>query len=280
MRCSAVIVAALLGINGQAAFASDTYLGGGTETIKLMVGGVLTRFEDTASFNGAVTDGTPIDLNGGKGSDLKQSIALSAEWRVTRRNRVGLLYFSDKRSKSFTTTRDYIVDDTLIPAGAGLDASVRSSFLFANYKYSFIKNERFELAGLIGLYGASYKFNIAATGIPDVCIDGTCSPRSGSYQNTQSTTLPLPLIGGAFNWYISPRWEADVSLSGLHAKIGKVSGSDWVLAASTDYMIWHNVGVGVAYMHSSIGVDVTRDSFNGRIDGHSNNLLGYLLVKF
>ncbi len=261
------------------AHADGDFIPGGEDRFKLTVGGILTRFHEEVAFNGAALDGTPIDFQS-NASNLTANFVVAGDWRITSRNRVAIAYYGAKRSRSNTTDTDIIINDTLIPAGATLDATVRNNFVFANYRYSFVKNARFELAGLVGVYGANYKFDIAASGFPSVCAGDTCSPTSGSFNNTQSTTLPLPLLGGSFNWYISPRWEAEVSLSGLKAKINNVDGSDWVLVASTEYMIWRNIGLGLTYMHNAIDVDVTKRSFTGTINGHSNNLLGYVVFQF
>ena len=45
-------------------------------------------------------------------------------------------------------------------------------------------------------------------------------------------------------------------------------------------MLFHNFGVGLAYLHTDINVDVTKSSFNGNFDYKSDSFMLYGVVKF
>ena len=66
----------------------------------------------------------------------------------------------------------------------------------------------------------------------------------------------------------------------MKAKIGDIDGSIWVLTASTDYMLFHNFGVGLSYLHTNIDVDVTKSTYNGNVGINTNSFLIYGVVKF
>jgi hypothetical protein len=247
------------------------YFKGGTETFKITAGGLIGSTDPSVSFNGSTDDGTPVDF-GANGGKSVSSVMVSADWRFARKHRVSALWYGTKRSNTYTLANDVIIDDTTIPAGASLTPEIKNDFFFVNYRYSFVKNDNVEIAALLGLYGANFRFDITAVGVPG-------QPGQTFSRNT-STTLPLPLIGVSLDWYIMPRWNAGASISGLSAKIGDIKGSTWVFTASTDYMIFKNFGLGVAYMHTVIDADVTKDSFNGNINYTTNNFLFYGVVKF
>ena len=258
----------------QAAHAEvdPSYGGQGTDKFTLSAGWVFTNLGGSIGLNGTASDGTAVSFNPNGGGTNTDSFQASANWRITNRNRVSLLWYQTKREASYTTKNDIQIGNELIPAGATASFDLKNNYFFGTYRYSFIKKDNLELAGLLGLYGSNLKFNFAATAYPG-------NPAK-SYSTSESTSLPLPVIGGSFDWYISPRWSAATSLSGMKAKIGDIDGSIWVLTASTDYMLFHNFGVGLAYLHTDINVDVTKKTFNGNVNINSNSFMVYGLVKF
>jgi len=249
-----------------------SYGGQGTDKFTLTGGWVFTNIDGSISLDGATSTGTPIDLNGNGNGKGTSSFMAAANWRFATKHRATLLWFQSKRDQSYTTANDIVIDDNVIPAGASIAAEIKSNYFFGTYRYSFIKKDNLELAGVLGLYGNNFKFTVDANKYPG-------SP-TASYSNDTSVTLPLPVIGGSFDWYISPRWSAGTSLQGLKAKIGDVDGSIWVLTASTDYMLFHNFGIGVSYLHTAINVDVTKKAFNGNLFVKNNSFLLYGVIKF
>jgi len=265
--------AALALVAATPAFALDEngYIKGGDETFKITLGGLLGSTDPSLSLNGNTTDGTPIDFGLNRSKSVS-SITASADWRFFKHHRVSLLWYGTKQSNTYTLANDLVINDKLIPAGATLTPEVKNDFFFVNYRWSFVKNDNVEIAALLGLYGANFRFDITATAIP--------GQGGVTFNQNASTNLPLPLIGASLDWYIAPRWTASTSLSGLKAKIGDVNGSVWVFTVSSDYMIWKNFGLGLAYMHSAIDADVTKTAFNGNINYTTNNFLIYGVVKF
>ena len=249
-----------------------SYGGQGTDKFTLTAGWVFTDLGGSIGINGTTDTGTDVDFNPDGGGTNTNSFMASANWRVANRHRVSLLWYQTKRDVSYTTTQDIQIGNELVPAGATASIDLKNDYFFGTYRYSFIKKDNLELAGLLGLYGSNLKFNFAASAYPG-------NP-SLSFSTSESTSLPLPVIGGSFDWYISPRWSANTCLSGMSAKIGDIDGSIWVLTASTDYMLFHNFGVGLAYLHTDIDVDVTKKSFNGNLNVNSNSFLIYGVVKF
>ena len=121
---------------------------------------------------------------------------------------------------------------------------------------------------MLGFYGSNFDFSVSGTGL------------LGGATVSESTTVPLPLIGLSADWYIQPRWKVSSTLLGMQADIGDVDGSITVFTLSTDYMFTRNFGMGAAYLYSSTDVDVTKSSFNGNIDLGNNAVLLYATMKF
>ncbi len=258
----------------QAAHAEvdPSYGGQGTDKFTLSAGWVFTDLGGSLSLNGTTASGTDIGFNPDGAGASTSSFLASANWRVANHHRVSLLWYQTKRDTSYTTQNDIQIGNEFIPAGATASIELKNNYFFGTYRYSFIKKDNLELAGLLGLYGSNLKFNFAASGYPG-------NP-TRNFSTSEGTTLPLPVIGGSFDWYISPRWTAGTSLSGMKAKIGDIDGSIWVLTASTDYMLFHNFGVGLSYLHTNIDVDVTKSTYNGNVGINTNSFLIYGVVKF
>jgi hypothetical protein len=253
------------------ALAEQNFIPGGEETFKVTAGGVVSKFDSQVSLNGASGAGTEFDFSGDGRRQNDTNFFVSGTFRFLSRNRIQALYFQTKNSNSFTTQRDINIGDQTIPAGYTVDASQTDRFLFANYSYSFIKRPNLELAGVLGLYGGRFDFDV--TGTP---AGGTGT----TIQRSASTTLPMPLIGGSFSWYPAPRWQVNAGLSGIHAKIGDIDGSVWVASAAAEFMVLRNVGLGLQWLHTNIGVDVDKSNWVGTLDVKSNNILFYGIVKF
>jgi len=90
---------------------------------------------------------------------------------------VSALVFEPLQKISQETTK---TEAEIKKANTVLNTEVKTTFVIANYQYSFIKNEKMEVAGLLGLYTAQFRFKFGATQ-PLVDID-------------RKTTAPLPVL--------------------------------------------------------------------------------------
>jgi len=258
----------------QSALAQD-FIKGGEDRFTLNLGGIVNQFDTSVGLNGGTTQGTPIDLEGNGLNKSLSSFQASGTWRWAANHRSDFLYFSAKRSGSRQYDRDITWGDNVYKAGFDINAQAKDEFLFLDYRYSFHKSEALEFAGVLGLYGGRFNFD----------LNGTVSVSSGGSATTtasssSSTTVPLPLIGVSLDWYIQPRWKATTMLSGMQAKIGNVDGRATFFSLGTDYMLTRNWGLGLTYTYTDVGVDVTKDSFNGKLDWKMNAVMAYATMKF
>jgi hypothetical protein len=264
----ALALAATSVLTAQAAQADD-FIKGGQETFSFNLGGITNTFDSSVRLDGA-SRGTEYNLEKGGLKDNLSSFMASGTWRITERNRIDALYFGVKRSASHTTTRNITVDDQTIPAGSTVSTEAKTDYLFFDYRYSFYKSDAWEFAGVLGLYGGKFDFTVAGPGVV-----------LGSPVNvSESTTVPLPLIGVSADWYIQPQWKVSSLLSGMQAKVGDVDGRVNVFTISTDYMITRNLGLGAAYLYSEINVDVSKSGFNGNVNFKNNAGLLYATLRF
>jgi hypothetical protein len=271
-----IAVSALLGTASGLAFGQD-FSGGnlikpGQETFSFTLGGISNQFDTRSTLNGSTTRGTDINLErNGLPKDVS-SFEATGTWRFASRHRIDADYFTTSRSgdRSYDTT--VTIGDNTYPLGATVSAEVKNQFFFLDYRYSFMKTDDLELAGLFGFYGSHFEFNFNAT--------AHGSGNTVSKSTSESTTVPLPVIGLTADWYIGPRWRVSGLLAGLKANIADVDGHVFLGGVSTDYMIFRNVGVGVRYLHSDLKVDITKSNFNGSIGWKMNSVSLYARLMF
>jgi hypothetical protein len=275
--CIAVATLVAAGTLAQAALAQDlmsqNLIKPGEESFTLNLGGIFNQFDTTLKLNGNTDNGSNINLEGnGLKKDLS-SFEAGGTWRFLPRHRIDFQYFSAKRSGTQTYSNEITIRDNVYPIGATVSVEAKDNFLLADYRYSFVKTDEVELAGLLGFYGGQFKFNVNATG-------NDLLHNSGTLNTSTSTTVPLPLIGASVDWYINPRWKVSAAVEGIKADIGDVDGRAIVAAASTEYMFTRNLGAGVRYMYSDLSVDVTKSSFDGHVTWRMNSFSLYAKMMF
>jgi hypothetical protein len=257
----------LAGAGASAAHAQEALIPPGTEAFKLNLGGIVTTNNTSFRLDGTGGRGSDIDLEGLTGLDEGVSTFFaSGTWRFAPNHRLSLLGFQVERDRALNIDRTITIGDTVIPINTNLKTETKTQFFIVNYEYSFIRNESMELAGLLGLYGANFKYKFTANN-PIVDID-------------KSTTAPLPIIGLKADFFISPRWTVSLFGEGMGFKVGDVDGSMYHVGASTDYMITRNWGVGLGYQLADLKVDVTKSDFNGHLTWRMDGYYAYLQARF
>lgn len=249
-----------------AAWADQGLMKQGEETFKINLGGMITQNNTSLRLDGSSGQSREVDLEDAGLSDDSTGFLGAATWRFASKHRIGLQTFSIERSGTKTITQTIELGDNVVPAGTGLSAESEAQFLIANYQYSFIKNDRLEVAGMIGLYGARYKFNFDATN-PVINVD-------------KNTDVPLPVLGASLDYFVNPRWTVSLFVEAMKIEIGDVDGRLYYAGVSTDYMITRHFGLGIGYAFSDLQADVTKGDFEGRIDWRMNSLFAYAQARF
>lgn len=267
-----VATAFLLVAGGAAAQDTAGFIKPGEDTLTINLGGILNNFDTTVQFDGQTNKGTKINLEGSDLAKSQTSFYASATWRFFPNHRIDAQYWQSNRSASKQASSDIVIDGNVIPIGASMSVDNKVQFFTADYRYSFVKNDQLEIAGVLGIYGGQFNYDLSASGSADKV--------SKTVSKNASTTVPLPLIGATLDWYIDPRWRVSADITGMKAKVGDVDGSVLLAAASTDYMLLRNLGVGARYMYSNVSATVTKSSFNGDLTFRTNSISLYAKMMF
>jgi len=218
--------------------------GPGTDRFKINLGAYFPAISTDMQVN--VGD-TPIDLEETLGlSENETVLRLDGYWRFAKKHRLGFGYYRLNRdSRNVLSTPIDIGGDTWY-AGALVDTDLTLDFYSLNYMYSFYQGEKWEIGGTIGAYWvrAETKIALAAAIVPPLP-----DPPLVAGQLFESDTFegPLPLIGLAFEYYITPKWMATFRGGYFQLTINDYKGSIGNLGASVEYQFTKTFGLGLGY---------------------------------
>ena len=250
----------------------------GEERFKLSAGVFLQNFDTTVRVKGDGGSGEYLALEDDLGYDDNDRAAwLGGYWRFASRHRIAVSYFESSRDVEGVAQTDIdIGDGETLPAGAGFTSEFKIKVLPVQYLYSFMKRDKFELAGTVGLHWYSVDYDIAgAAGIGSIDVSDSVSVDADA---------PMPLIGLSFDYYISNRWHVNLlgEAFALEIDAGDLNfqGSIFNTRLGTEYWIWKNVGVGAAINWFAMNVDVDDSSWNGNLEYDYWGPQAYLTARF
>jgi len=252
--------------------AGQGYAGPYDPTVTITLGGIVNRFDTSVLIDGQTHQGTDFALEDNGLDSNSSSFQAGLTWRFLPRHRVDFTYYESKRSGSRTYSSEIDIGDTTFPIGATVGIQAKDTFFFTDYRYSFIQDPNFELAGLFGVYGGKLTFDMQAV--------GNAGTSSTTYNKTSSTTLPLPLLRITADWYPDRQWHVGAHLNGLKANIQDVDGRAIMAGAGVEYMFTRTFGIGTRIEYLEIKADVGKSDFNGNFSWKTNNVSLYGKMVF
>ena len=243
---------------------ADDWIKQGEETLTFGLGAFLPAFNTILRVdNQTVGAGDSIDLEDDLGLKEDESVFwVGGTWRFADRHRLGVSYFSFKRDASATALRDLEIGDEIYPIGAALETEFGLTVAPVFYAYSFIKNERHELAGSFGFHWFALDFAVEG----DASLNGEDANANAS----ASADVPLPLFGLRYDYYINQRWttsvHGEVFALDITDEAFKFSGSLYNIRLSTDYWLTKNFGIGAAISWFDLDAKIDDSEWKGEIE--------------
>jgi hypothetical protein len=249
------LILAVLGlmIHG-AGFASAADAGsdqGPWEKFNLNVGAFLSSTDSSLRIGTGV--GIDLDMEELLGLDTTSTVfRVDGYWRFSdnRRHRADFTWFAFRRDGTNEIGEDFnleLPDGDIVEIAAG--TKIKSNFdldIFqAAYSYSFIQDDRLDLAAMVGFYVMPIDFGLEVTGLVDK-------------EGQQNFTAPLPVVGLRVDVAIAPKWYFRSGAQVFYLEYEQFTGSLIETRAAVEYNPWQHVGVG-------LGLDVLR--FNLDADG-------------
>ncbi|MFC1764442.1 hypothetical protein ACFL6U_20530 [Planctomycetota bacterium] len=179
--------------------------------------------------------GVNVDLEEALGADTSTTSAyVYAFFRNSKnpKHRYDLSWYSLKRSSSKTIGQDITIGDTTFPLGTTINSHLDMDIIKSSYSYSFIQDDRVDLALSAGLYILPIRFGIEA---------------SGAFQGNEgeSITAPLPVFGFRGDIALAPKWILHQRAQLFYLEYGAFKGGISDLGIGVEWRPLKNVGLGV-----------------------------------
>jgi hypothetical protein len=245
------------------AFASDENSGNPIlDTFNLDVGTFFYGSGTTIELDGAFgTRGTSIDAERTLNLENASRFRLDAYWRFTKHQRLRLMYFNADRHVDHTLDRTFTYGDTTFPSGATVSTQNNVSIAALSYEYDFIVSKNFLLGASFGIHNFRYSLGISTTTTTPTAPNMPVS----SYQNA-SADGPLPLIGLATIWRVTPWFYFTGIAQGLKVTVNPYSGTLQNYGFTANWQPFKHFGIGGGYDYFSMRASVNAHTFNGNLN--------------
>ncbi|MEE4600426.1 MAG: hypothetical protein V2J65_04025 [Desulfobacteraceae bacterium] len=272
----AFTVALLLPVGSSwAAEASDSQP---WEKFSLQAGYFLAAVDSTIRLGTGV--GVDIDVEDLLDLDSTNSVfRVGAMWRFSdnRRHRLDLSWFSLNRDSTRVIDQDITFENEngeiiTIDAGAQVDAFFDLDIYELSYSYSFLQDDRIDLAGSIGLYVMPIDVGLSVAGVVDE-------------QGSADFTAPLPVLGMRMDVLLAPRWFFRSGVQVFYLEYENFTGAVLQANAAVEYTPWNHVGIGMGFDTLNVSVEAENEDWpgvdlNGKVDFKYAGLQLYLKYFF
>lgn len=206
--------------------------------------------------NEAGTFGTTIDFENDLGFSSTTSTFLgNAQWRISKRSRLDLSYYTINRTSSHLLQKDIEFADTTYRANAQVAAFLNNRIFQFSYGYAIISRPRYELGLMLGAH--------VLTGDIGMGVTTSAGSISGSKQFTFTT--PLPDIGMWGGYAFSNRLSLNGGAGFLSVKTDNVAVSIFTYDATLTYKAGRHFLIAAGYTGLYFDVDITVKKLQGFI---------------
>lgn len=196
--------------------------------------------------------GVDVDLEKALGMESKNSVfRADADWRFSqnRKHRLDLSWFALHRSANRQIGQDFDITDsngntTTIQAGSQVASRFNLDIIETAYSYSFLQDDRVDLAAVFGLYVMPIKFGLQASG-------------AGNAETSLNFSAPLPVLGFRMDLALTPKWFVRSGYQFLYVQYEGFVGKVIEVRGALEYLPFKHVGFGLGY-------DTLRASLSGR----------------
>ncbi len=263
------IFALLVVLVAGAAHAED-YLSPTEERVRLSLGAVYLDSKTTAQLDSSSgVTGTLLNA--------ENDLALSKEdfeakfqlmLRVGERNRVRFDYFALDRTGSTTLDKSILFRNVELLPGDPVNSNLSIDVLSITYEYSFIHNERFELAATLGVNDT------------DISARARVNTAARHVDQSEDQAGPFPTIGLDGTYVISKRFYLDGRAAYFKADLGHLDGSLGSYELSALYRLRPNIAFAVGYELVKAHLLSSRAGNAGLFDFDTRGPEAYVRVAF
>jgi len=222
----------------------------------------------------ANTGGNNVDFSQDFGTDANETrVRAGFLWRITPTQAVRFNYFNNDVSRTKQISQDINWGDNTYLAGGLVTAETKFNIYEASYEWAFIKHRNYDVSLTAGVHVEDFTVKLA--GNATVTPPGGGPPSTASFQSqSNSVTAPLPVIGLRADWAAMDHLYFDVSGQLFKFSYQGIDGNWSDIWVGMTWMFNEHFGVGVAYDRFAVHVDLTKGSFDGRLNlGYQGGLI-------
>ena len=247
--------------------------GPGQDKWKIELGAYFPSINTSLEVNGA-DPGDDFDLEDKLGfSDDDTIFRLDGYWRFFKRHRLALGYYQFNRDGSITLDEPIEIGDVIFGEGSQVSSELNLGFYTIDYLYSFYQGDKWEISGLIGAYWVDLEFSAAAY------VIANDEPVLDAFESTDFNG-PLPHIGLAFEYYITPKWLAIVKGGFFGLSVGDIDGNLTNLGAKLEYQFTKTFGLGLGYDYFRIDVTIDDNELRSDLVYKYSGIQAYGILRF
>lgn len=246
------------------------------DTFSASIGGYITRFDTRVRADGAIFDGTSIDLSRDLGLDKDDTIGfLGLSWRPFERHEIGVLYFQNGVDSEKRLERDIMFEDHLYQASATVRGYYDVDTIEAYYTWWGFSQENWALGPRVGLTWYRVELGI------ELEADVNGNPiGSGGLEDSVSADLPAPTLGAAWRWTPAEDWRIIADAGWFSTEINDIDGDVTFVRTGVQWYPWERFGLQLDYTLSNINARTDRDTFTGHLELRNSGLRLGAIYRF
>ena len=206
------------------AWARSGELGGSPDRVTLLIGGGWFTFNTEAALT---LSGTPAPNAGVTFEDFlglpdtEWTWRIEGAWRFRPRHDLEFGWINVDRKASSTSLADFEWGEYTFLAGVTLDSRFRTDFPYVAYRYDLRHTDEVRIAVTFGVSPMGITASIAGTGE----VIGPGESLSGTFEDSASVRLPVPLIGLRVEAEMADSWILDLSTRAFLLSLSDLEGS-------------------------------------------------------
>jgi hypothetical protein len=234
------------------------------ETYAITLGGFSSSL-DTSFRVGA---GVGLDIDAEELLDMDSTTTvfkIGGSWRFSdnKKHRLEFSWFAFHRDGSVTVDQTIEIEDRngetiIINPGADVDSFFDIDIYQLSYSYSFLQDDRLDLAAQFGFYVMPMDVGIEVSGVIDE-------------EATLDFTAPLPTLGLRMDIALTPKWLFRSGSQIFYLEYRDFKGSVLATHGAIEYTPWDHIGIGLGVDSFRLkaeadGEDYPSIDFNGNVE--------------
>ena len=254
--------------------------GGVPNKIWIDLGGSTNDLSTSAALTGEAGLGAALDFEDTFDLDeTKDTFRLFGTWRISAERRyIDFGFVSINRSGGKIIEQDFNWGDYVFDAGARVDATFDTQFVYAAFRYDFLHEEKVHIAGSAGVSVTTLNAELTGNGN----VTGPEGPITGEFTADSSITAPVPMIGLNIDWAITDRLITRIYSRLFWLNISAIDGSMKENGIHLNWLFTKHFGVGLGFDRNSIKIKEVEinDDDKARFDYDVSGFGLYLNLAF